>query len=141
DSLGNLIWDFNTTTPQIVTPTTFLVAECTVDGDGVTPGTGIVADSYVPVACTITSAVLQATSAGSVVRDVVLNPFVVNSPPTVADIIAASDLPTHTSSQSSIGNILTGWTTSVAAGTALRFIINSIDTLTRFVLSLVASIP
>jgi len=141
DSLGNLQWDFNTTTPQITLPATFLVAECTVDGDGSTPGTGICADSYVPVACTLQSAVMQSTISGSVVMDVWAAPFVVNSPPTIANSIVSSTPPTLASAQSSIDNILSGWNTSIAAGTALRFNINSISTVTRFILSLIATIP
>jgi hypothetical protein len=141
DSLGNLIWDQNTETPPDVSFPSFLVAECTVDGDGSTPGTGICADSYVPVACTIVSAVLQSTLTGSISMDVWAAPFVANSPPTVANSIVASDPPVLVSSQSSIDSVLTGWNTSLAAGTALRFNINSISTLTRVTLSLVATIP
>jgi hypothetical protein len=141
DSLGNLQWDFNTTTPQITTIPTFAVAQCTVDGDGSTPGTGICADDYIPVACTLQFAVLQSTLAGSVAVDIWMTPFVINVPPTSANSIVSSTPPTLTTAQSSIDNILSGWTKSVPANTAVRYNINSISTLTRFTLTLFASIP
>jgi hypothetical protein len=142
DSLGNLIWDYNTETPpDPVIPAAFVVAEATADGNGGVPSTGIFADCIVPVACTLKSAYVQALSSGSVVVDIWAAPFVVNTPPTLANSIVASDPPTLSSAQSSVDNILSGWTTSIAANTALRFRINSIGTLTHFTVSLVASIP
>ena len=141
DSLGNLQWDFNTSTPQLTTIPTFAVAQCTIDGDGVTPGTGICADDYIPVACTLQFAVLQSTLTGSVAVDIWMTPFVVNAPPTLANSIVSATPPTLTTAQSSIDNILSGWSKSVPANTAVRYNINSIATLTRFTLTLFASIP
>src|SRR5215469_5697583 len=141
DSLGNLQWDVNTSTPQLTTIPTFAVAQCTVDGDGATPGTGICADDYIPVACTLQFAVLQSTLTGSVAVDIWMTPFVVNAPPTLANSIVSATPPTLTTAQSSIDNILSGWTKSVPANTAVRYNINSIATLTRFTLTLFASIP
>jgi hypothetical protein len=142
DSLGNLIWDFDTETPpDAVIPPSFVVAEITCDGAGNVPSTGICGDSVVPVACTIQSAYIQAIGTGSVVMDVWAAPFVANSPPTIANSIVSSDPPTLSAGQSSVDNLLTGWSKSIAANTALRFNINSVSSITHWTLSLVATIP
>jgi hypothetical protein len=141
---GAEIWTADPVSPIVPTASdapTFLVAELTVDGAGSTPGTGIAGDSYVPVDCTITAAVMQATSAGSAVVDVWAAPLVVNTPPTISNSIVASAPPTLVTAQSSIDTTLTGWSVSLTAGTALRFNLNSASTLTHFTLSLVATIP
>lgn len=122
------------------TPITTVV-EVTVDGNDQVPATGVCADLFVPFDCTITAAVLQADLPGDVVVDVWAAPFVTNTPPTASNSITASDPPTLASSVSSYDSALTGWTTAIPANTALRFNIVSVDTLTRFTLSLVVSIP
>ena len=124
--------------PTITTPIT-VVIEFTVDGDGVVPGTGVAGDLYVPFDCTISAAVIQSTLTGDVEIDVWAAPFVVNTPPTITDSIVASAPPTLSSAQSSINTTLIGWVIDIPAGTALRFNINSIATVTRFTLSLVAT--
>jgi len=116
-----------------------VVIEFTVDGDGVVPGTGVAGDLYVPFDCTISAAVIQSTLTGDVEIDVWAAPFVVNTPPTITDSIVASAPPTLSSAQSSINTTLIGWVIDIPAGTALRFNINSIATVTRFTLSLVAT--
>ncbi len=124
--------------PAVTTPIT-VVIEMTVDGDGVVPTPGVCGDLYVPFACTINAAVLQSTLSGSVVVDIWAAPFVVNTPPTITSSIVASAPPTLVTSQSSIDTALTGWVVDIPAGTALRFNINSIATVTRFTMSLVAT--
>jgi hypothetical protein len=113
--------------------------ECTVDGGGSVPSTGICGDLYVPFACTITSNVLQAVNTGSVELDIWAAPFVAGTPPIVGNSIVASDYPTISDSNSSEDTSLTGWTLAIAAGTWLRFNINSISTITRFTLTLVCT--
>lgn len=138
---GAQIWAADPVAPYYATPSTTpitVVIEFTIDGNGVVPGTGVAGDLYVPFACTITKAVVQSTLSGSVEVDVWAAPFLVNTPPTIANSIVASAPPSLSSAQSSIDTTLTGWTTAIAAGTALRFNINSIATVTRFTLSLVA---
>lgn len=142
DTNGTTIWQADPVAPYIPATETLggtVVAECTVDGNGNVPSTGVCGDAYVPIACTIVAAVLQSNFAGSCVIDVWAAPFVTNTPPTAANSICASDLPTLSSSVSSIDTALTGWTTALAAGTALRFNIVSVSTLTRFTLSLIAT--
>ncbi len=141
---GAEIWTADPVAPYIlsqdVIPTT-IVIECTIDGSGSEPDTGICGDLYVPFACTITSWVLQAITIGDLEMDVWAAPFVVNTPPTVTDSIVASAPPALVSSQSAIDTTLVGWVTSIAGGTALRFNINSVATITHATLSLVASLP
>jgi hypothetical protein len=117
-----------------------VVVECVVDGNGQIPLTGICGDAYLPVGATLVAAVLQANEAGSLVVDVWAAPFVVNTPPGPGNSITASAPPTLDSSQSSIDTTLTGWDTALAAGTAVRFNLVSISTITRFTLTLVGTI-
>lgn len=140
---GAEIWTADPVAPYSATPPIApitVVIEMTVDGNGTTPGTGICGDLYVPFACDISAAVIQSTvNNGSVVVDIWAAPFVTNTPPTIVNSIVASDPVTLVTSQSSIDTVLTGWTTNIPAGTALRFNINSIAILTRFTMSLVAT--
>lgn len=108
-----------------------------VDGNGGVPEAGKTGDLYVPFPCDITAVVLQADQAGDLVVDIDAAPFVTNTPPAATDSIVASAPPTLGSSQSSIDETLTGWTTHLDAGTALRFSITSISEITRFTLTLV----
>lgn len=126
--------------PSSATKTTTVALTITVDGNGSTPATGVCADLYVPFDCTIVSAVLQADQAGDLVVDVWANVFEVNTPPNAQDSITASDQPTLSSAQSSIDTTLTGWTTAIAADSALRFNIESINIITRFTLTLTATV-
>lgn len=136
---GATVWTADPVSPYIPTAessTTTIVLQCVVDGNQQTPLAGICGDLYVPFDCTIESVTLQADQAGDVVVDVWATPFETNSPPSAVNSICASDLPTLASSQSMIDTTLTGWQTAIPAGTALRFNIVSIDTLTRFNLQL-----
>lgn len=116
------------------------VIELTVDGNQQQPAVGVCGDLYVPFSCTITAAVMQANAPGDAVVDVWAAPFVTNTPPSAANSITASDPPTLSTSVSSIDTALTGWIVQIDAGTALRFNLVSIDTITRFTLSLVVAI-
>lgn len=110
----------------------------TVNGGGSVPSTGIFADVYVPFACTISAATMLADVSGSAVIDVwMTNAF--SSTPTVANTITASDLPTLSSAENSQDTTLTGWTTSITAGSRLRFKLNSISTCTWVTLTLTVS--
>ena len=145
DANGDEIWTEDPVAPFIPTDVEaqkFVVAQCTVDGGGGIPLVGICGDDYIPVGCTLTTAVLQSTLPGSLQLDVWINDFEVNNPPTISDSIVASDPPTLSSSQSSIDTVLTGWAKAVNAGSAVRYSITSIDdVITRFTLSLIGTIP
>ena len=107
----------------------------TIDGAGSAITTGIKGDVYVPFDCTIQSAVLLADQTGSAVIDVWADSYA-NFPPTDADSITASAPPTLSSAAKSEDTTLTGWTTSISAGTTLRFNVDSASTITRVTLML-----
>jgi hypothetical protein len=107
-----------------------------IDGGGSAITTGVKGDLLIPFACTINSATLQADQSGSIVVDVWKKTYATSSPPTVANTITASALPTLSTAQSSQDAALTGWTTSVAANDMLRFNVNSATTVTRVTLTL-----
>jgi len=97
--------------------------------------TGIVADIYVPFACTISEVTLLADTVGSVVFDIWKAPYA-SYPPTVANTITAAAKPTIAAANKSQDGTLTGWTTSIFAGDCLRFNIDSIATIQRVELTL-----
>lgn len=111
---------------------------CALDGGGVAITTGIKADVYVPYACTISSVTMLADQTGSIVVDVWKAAYA-SYPPTVANTITASALPTISSAVKSQDTTLTGWTVSVSAGDTLRFNVNSCSAITRLNLVLKVS--
>ena len=106
-----------------------------IDGGGSAITTGVKGDLYFPYACTITGVVLLADQSGSIVVDIWKDSYA-NYPPTVADTITASAKPTLSSATKSKDTTLTGWTTTVAADSTLRFNVDSITTCTRVVVAL-----
>ncbi len=109
-----------------------------IDGGGSAITTGVKGDLLIPFACTINSATLQADQSGSIVVDIWKKAYATSSPPTVANTITASALPTLASAQSSQDTTLTGWSTgvNVSANDMLRFNVNSATTVTRVTLTL-----
>lgn len=105
------------------------------DGGGDTLSTGIAGDIEIPFACTITGVTLLADQSGSIVIDLWKDTYA-NFPPTDADSITASAVPTISSATKSTDTTLTGWTTSVSAGDIIRVNIDSVTTITRITLSL-----
>jgi hypothetical protein len=112
---------------------------CVIDGGGVALTTGIKSDVYVPYACTITAVTMLADQSGSVVVDIWKDTYAAY-PPTVADTITASAKPTITTATKSQDTTLSGWTKSIAAGSTLRFNVDSATTITRLHLSLTVTI-
>lgn len=102
----------------------------TIDGSGAAITTGVKGYLYIPYACTITSVVMLADQTGSIVVDVWKVAYA-SFPPTVANTITASALPTISSAQKSLDSTLTGWTTSVSAGDTIGFNVNSATSITR----------
>ena len=107
----------------------------TIDGGGAAPSTGVKGYAYIPYACTINSVTMLADQSGSAVVDIWAAAYA-SFPPTIANTITASDLPTLSSAQNSQDTTLTGWTTSISSGTVLAFNVNSASTLTRINLTL-----
>lgn len=101
-----------------------------IDGGGSAITTGIKVDVVVPVDCTVTEAIALLDQTGSIVVDV-WNDTYANYPPTNADSITASAPVTVSSAVKSTDSTLTGWTTSLTAGTTLRFNVDSITTAER----------
>lgn len=106
-----------------------------IDGGGGVIQTGVRGDLEVPFNCTITACTLLADTTGSIVIDVWKDVYG-SYPPTDADSITASAVPTISSATKSTDSTLTGWTTTVNAGDILRFNVDSCSTITRCVVSL-----
>ena len=78
---------------------------------------------------------MLADASGSIVVDVWKDTYA-NFPPTDADSITASAPPTISAATKSQDSTLTGWTTAIAAGSILRFNVDSAATVTRVTVSL-----
>jgi len=107
-----------------------------ISGGGSTIATGVQGFVRVPFACTISDVTLIANATGSIVIDIWKHAYVLNTPPTVANTITASDLPTLSSAQTYDDTTLTGWTTSVVAGDVIAYNVNSATTVTQVTVSL-----
>lgn len=105
--------------------------EFTVNGNGTVPATGICGDLTAAYDMVLTNVTVLADQSGSMVLDIWKDTYA-HYPPTVADTITASALPTLSSALKYSDSTLTGWTTTVTAGDTFRFNINSITSITRF---------
>lgn len=101
-----------------------------IDGGGSAITTGVKGDLYFDFGCTINQVTMLADQSGSIVVDIWKDTYA-NYPPTDADSITASAPPTISTATKSQDSTLTGWTTSIAAGSSLRFNVDSITTITR----------
>jgi hypothetical protein len=110
----------------------------TIDGGGSPITTGIKGDVYVPVPMTITGWTLVADQVGDIQIDVWKDTYSA-FPPTVADSIAGTELPTLTSQDRNQDNTLTTWTTALSVGDVIRFNVDSASTVTRVTLSIYGS--
>ena len=106
-----------------------------IDGGGSAITTGIKGFIEVPFACTINQVTMLADQTGSAVVDIWKDTYA-NYPPTDADSITASAVPTISSATKSQNATLTGWTTAIAAGDILGFNVDSAATITRLTVSL-----
>jgi hypothetical protein len=98
-------------------------------------GAGDQGDLTIPFNCTITEWTLLADVSGSVVIDIWEDTYA-NYPPTVADTITGSAKPTISASTKGQSSTLTGWSPTIAAGSTLRFNVDSASTVNRVTLSL-----
>lgn len=106
-----------------------------IDGGGLTIQTGIKGDLYIPFDCTVTEWVLLTDQVGSIVIDV-WSDIYGSYPPTIADSIAGTDLPTLSGVNKNKSTALTGWNQNISAGSTLRFNVNSVSSVTRVTLTL-----
>lgn len=106
-----------------------------IDGGGSAITTGIKGYLEIPFACTINRVTMAADQSGSIVVDIWKDTYA-NYPPTDADSITASAVPTISATTKSQDSTLTGWTTSITAGDVLGFNVDSASTVTRVTISL-----
>jgi len=109
--------------------------EFVIDGGGAVIAAGFKGFLEVPFACTIKEASLLADVSGSIVVDVWKDTYA-NHPPTDADSITASAVPTISSAVKSQDTTLTGWTKTLAKGDILGFNVDSCTSITNCTLSL-----
>jgi hypothetical protein len=109
--------------------------EFSANNSGTVFPTGIIGELEIPFACTITAVRLLADQSGSIVIDIWKDTYA-NYPPTDADSITSATPPTLSSATKAENTTLSSWTTSISAGDILRFNIDSVTSITRFVLSI-----
>lgn len=105
----------------------------TFDGGGAVLVPGVFTDVLVPFNCTITSATVLADQTGSIVLSVLADPYA-SFPPTTD--IAPTTPPTISADDKSQDVSLSGWTTSISAGTVVRLGIVSCTSIERATLTL-----
>jgi hypothetical protein len=113
--------------PPIFLPRTGAI-EYVIDGGGSVPGLGSYGQVNIPNNCTVTGWVLTADQTGSAVVDVLTSTFAAF--PTVSSI-AGADKPTISANQKSENLAVTLWNPSIAAGTQMQFVLNSVSTINR----------
>ena len=111
------------------------VIEFVIDGGGAALTTGVKAYLEIPFGCTINRVTMLADVSGSAVVDI-WNDTYANYPPTDADTITASAVPTISTATKSQDSTLTGWTTTITAGDILAFNVDSATTITKLTVSL-----
>lgn len=109
--------------------------EYVIDGGGAAITTGVKGDLEIPFACTITRVTITSDTSCTAVVDIWKDTYA-NFPPTDADSITASAVPTITTSTKNQDATLTGWTTAITAGDILRFNVDSNNNATRILISL-----
>lgn len=102
----------------------------TIDGAGSAITTGVKGYIEIPHAMTISQVTMLADQSGSAVVDIWKDTYA-NYPPTDADTITASAVPTISTATKSQDSTLTGWTTSVSAGDIIGFNVDSASTIER----------
>jgi hypothetical protein len=109
------------------------------DGGGSVLTVGTTVDVIFPVALTITSWTMLADVSGSAVIDLWKDTYA-NYPPTIADTITGSAIPTITTAIKNTSSTLTGWTITVNANDIIRFNVTSATTITRLTISIQGTI-
>jgi hypothetical protein len=135
DGTGNSITNIDVA--EVKSDSNILISniELIIDGGGSAITTGVKGYIEVSFDCTINQVTMLADVSGSAVVDIWKDTYA-NYPPTDADSITASAVPTITSDTDSQDATLTGWTTSITAGDILGFNVDSASTITRLTISL-----
>jgi hypothetical protein len=111
--------------------------EFVIDGGGSAIGAGIAGDIEIPFNCTIIRCTMLADQSGSITVDMWVDTYA-NYPPTNADSITdAGTTPLINASTKSQDTTLASWTTSLTAGSTIRYNVDSCSTITRCVISLI----
>lgn len=106
-----------------------------IDGGSSVLTTGVHGDLEIPFNCTIERVTLLADQTGDVEIDLFVDTFA-SYPPVVGDSIVAAAPPTITTDDNSQDITLTGWTTALAAGSTIRYNVNSVTTIQRVTIAL-----
>ena len=107
-----------------------------IDGGGSAITAGVKGDIEIPFACTLTGYRILADQAGSAVIDIWKDTYA-NFPPTDADSICAGVEPTLSAAAKAEDLAITDWSgEAIAAGSILRFNVDSAATVTRLTLVL-----
>jgi len=105
-----------------------------IDGGGQLPSNGYKGQILSPDWCVIYSWILLSQTQGSCVIDVwktTLDDYLAGTPPTVANSITGSDLPTLTNAYAAQSTALTGWTKQINQNDVIGFNLDSASVLTN----------
>lgn len=106
-----------------------------IDGGGSAITTGEKGHLRIPFNCALNRVTMLADQSGSIVVDIWMDTYA-NSPPDNADSITSATPPTISTAQKSEDSTLSGWTTTIPAGSILAFNVDSCTTITRVTISL-----
>lgn len=109
--------------------------EFVIDGGGSAITTGVKGFIEIPWNATVNRATVVCDQSGSIVVDIWQDTYA-NFPPTDADSITASAPPTLSTAQASQDSTLTGWTTSLTAGSIVGYNVDSVSTVELCTVSL-----
>jgi hypothetical protein len=109
--------------------------EFVIDGGGDVIATGVKGDLFIDFPCTINQVTLLADRSGSIVVEIqkcTYAQFDNSAHPVTGDKLNGSGTaPTISGANKSQDSTLTSWNTSIAAGSVLRFVVNSCSTMQR----------
>lgn len=103
-------------------------AGITIDGGGSPPATGSKGYVQIPFACTIKSWTMLADVSGS--AQITVKKSTYSGFPTTTSIVASAP-PVLSTAQKNTSSTLTGWTTAIAAGDIMEFVLDSVATISR----------
>ena len=112
-----------------------VLVEVGISGNGAVIASGVVLDVELPCYGTITGWQLMADESGSIVVDLWKAAYS-GFPPTSADSICGTALPTLSSAVTAQSTTLTGWTTAFSAADIIRVNVNSANLVKRVLLAL-----
>lgn len=106
----------------------------TIDGSGSVISTGLKQYMIVPFGCTIIGWTIIGDTIGSCVIDV----WKSSSIPISSDTISGSQIPTLSGQQSNSSTSVSTWTTNINSGDIIAFNVNSVSSIKKVTLTLIA---